>query len=308
VGFETYGPVLAGAKTSAGLQFDFFGVSSSSAYAASWGNVRLRTATMRLDWARTSVVIGQDAPFLSPVSPTSVASLGYPAFSYSGNLWSWIPQARIEHRINVSEQSTLTLQGGFLDPVPRGTDQPAYATRVAWSRGDADRPLVLGMGSFYSKEDHGAGRSADGWAVTADWLVPLGSRVGISGEFFRGRALGSLGGAQGRSVVFNGPESDPASSMIGLNTVGGWAQLAVKLSPTIEVHAAHGQDRPFRSDLLRFSPTATMISRNRTEMFNVIYRPRTDLVFSLEYRRFKTWRIDTAENAGHVNLGVGVMF
>jgi outer membrane murein-binding lipoprotein Lpp len=307
VGIETYGPVFAGAKTSAGLQFDFFGISPSSAYAASWGAVRLRTASIRLDWARTSVVIGQDAPFISPLSPTSIASLAYPAFSYSGNLWNWIPQARIEHRLNVSEQSTIAFQGGVLDPVPRGPSQPAYASRIAWSYGSGERPLTLGVGGFYSRENRGAGRTQDGWATTADWFIPLGSRVELSGELYRGRAIGSLGAAQSRSVVFSGLESDPASSMIGVNSAGGWAQLAIKVSPTVEFHAAHGEDRPYRRDLFRFSQSPT-ISRNRTEMFNVIYRPRTDLLFSLEYRRFKTWRIDTSENAGHLNLGVGVLF
>jgi hypothetical protein len=311
VGLETYGPSLAGAKTSAGLQFDFFGTSASPQYATSYGAVRLRTAAVRMDWPKTSVIVGQDLPFISPLSPTSIATLAYPAFSYSGNLWTWIPQARIEHRFNVSEQGTISFQGGFFDPIPRGPSQPAYGTRVAWSHGDTDRPLTLGAGGYYGHEDRGAGRTEDGWAATADWLVPLGSRFTLSGEFYRGEAIGSLGAAQGRSVVFSGPELDPASEMIGLNTIGGWAQLAFKATPSVEFHAAYGEDRPFREDLLHFSTpgaAASLISRNRTQMYNVIYRPRTNLLFSLEYRRFRTWRIDTSTRANHLNLGVGVLF
>jgi len=311
IGLETHGPVLAGAKTSAGLQFDFFGTSASPVYATSYGAVRLRTAAVRMDWPRTSVVVGQDSPFISPLSPTSIATLAFPAFSYSGNLWTWIPQARIEHRFNVAEQSTISVQGGFFDPVPRGPAQPAYGSRVAWSHGDNERPLTLGIGGYYSRENRGAGRTEDGWAGTADWLVPLGSRFTLSGEFYRGEAIGSLGAAQGRSVVFNGPELDPASQMIGLNTIGGWAQLAFKATSAVQLHAAYGEDQPFSEDLLYYSPpspTTPMISRNRTQMYNVIYRPRTNLVFSLEYRRFRTWRIDTSTTANHVNLGVGVLF
>ena len=311
VGLETYGPVLAGAKTSAGLQFDFFGTPGSPLYATSYGAVRLRTAAVRMDWSQTSVVFGQDAPFISPLTPTSIATLAYPALAYSGNLWTWIPQARIEHRFNVSEQSTISLQGGFLDPIPRGPAQPAYGTRVAWSHGDPDRPLTLGVGGYYSREDRGAGRTEDGWAGTADWLVPLGTRFTLSGEFYRGEAIGSLGGAQGRSVVFSGPETDPNSAMIGLNTIGGWTQLGFKATSTVELHAAYGEDKPFSEDLLHFTPPApntSLISRNRTQMYNVIFRPRTNLIFSMEYRRFKTWRIDTSTTASHVNLGVGVLF
>jgi len=312
VGLETYGPVLGGAKTSAGLQFDFFGTSAAnSQYATSYGAVRLRTAAFRMDWSRTSIVVGQDVPFISPLSPTSVATLAYPAFSYSGNLWTWIPQARIEHRFSVSEQSTISLQGGLFDPVPRGPAQPAYATRLAWSHGDTDRPLAFGIGGYYSREDRGFDRSVDGWAGTADWLVPLGNRFTLSGEFYRGEAIGGLGAAQGRSVVYSGPEIDPDTEIIGLNTIGGWAQLGFKATPTIEFHGAYGEDQPFKEDLFYYSPPAagtSSISRNRTQMYNVIYRPRTNLVFSLEYRRFRTWRIDTSTTANHVNLGVGVLF
>lgn len=267
---------------------------------------------MRLDWARTSLVVGQDAPFISPLSPTSLASLGYPAFSFSGNLWTWNPQARVERRFNVSETGTFSLQAGIFDPIPRSSEQPGYATRLAWSYGDSDRPLTLGVSGYYLRQNRGAERTVDGWNGAADWLIPLGSRVEVSGEFYRGRAIGGLGAAQGRSVVSDGPESDPASSIAGLNTVGGWAQLTFKASNTVEFHAAHGQDQPFSRDLRRFVPAGTYnasISRNRGEMFNVIYRPRTDLVFSLEYRRLKTWRVSTdGEKAHHLNLGVGVLF
>jgi hypothetical protein len=312
VGFETYGPELGSGRVSAGLQMDFFGEAPSSAHSASWGSFRLRTATVRVDWARTSLVVGQDTPFVSPLSPTSVASLAYPAFFYSGNLWSWIPQARIDHRVRVGELSTLTIQGGIFDPVTRGSRQPAYGTRLAFSHGDADRPLTIGVGGFYGRQDRGLGHIADGWAGTADWLIPLGSRFEVSGEFFRGRALGNLGATQNRSVIFDGLETDPLSQMTGLNTIGGWAQLHFKASSTVEFNVAQGEDHPYRRDLLRFVPaggSSTAISKNKTGMFNVIYRPRTDLLFSMEYRRLNTSRVSVGrEIANHFNLGVGVLF
>ena len=201
----------------------------------------------------TSLVVGQETPFLSPLSPTSVASLGYPAFSYAGNLWAWVPQLRIEHRTSLSESDTLSLQGGFIDPVPRGSGQPAYGTRLAWSHGDPDNPLRLGAGGYYGRQNYGAARTVDGWAGMADWNIPFGGRFTLSGEFYRGRALGGLGGAQGRNVLYSGPPSDPASSLLGLNTIGGWAQLKFKASETVEFNAAHGQDNPYSSDLRSFT-------------------------------------------------------
>ena len=82
-----------------------------------FGLVRLRIASMRMDWNNTSIVAGQDNAFFSPLSPTSFASLAVPAFSYAGNLWGWIPQVRIEHRFDLSEGQSITLQGGIMDNV-----------------------------------------------------------------------------------------------------------------------------------------------------------------------------------------------
>jgi hypothetical protein len=328
LGFEVYGPTFAGARTSADLHLDLFGGFPNTPNGATEGLMRLRTATVRMDWDRTSIVVGQDTPFFSPLSPTSIASLGYPAFSYAGNLWTWTPQARLEHRFDLSNSSGITLQGGFLDPLsgeppaseiyrtPQAGErsrQPAYASRIAWSQGPNDRALSLGLGGYYSRQNYGIGRSMDAWAGTADWSVPMGARLGLTGEFYRGRALGGLGGGTGRSILFSGLVTDATSSLVGLNTIGGWTQLKFKATEAVEFNAAYGQDNPFSSDLRRFYRSYgyaySQISRNQSELFNVIYRPRTDLIFSLEYRHINTSETNGDRyTAGHLNLGVGVLF
>ena len=144
----------------------------------------------------------------------------------------------------------------------------------------------------------------------ADWNVPLGGRFTLSGELYRGRALGGLGGAQGRNVLYGGPPSDPASDLLGLRTTGGWAQLKFKATETIDIHAAHGQDNPHNNELRQFYFVYgdTLVSRNRSEMINLIYRPRTDLIFTMEYRRLNSRKLNSENNASHINLGVGVLF
>lgn len=308
LGFETFGPRFAGARVSAGLQFDFFGTSSDVEYGASYGGVRLRTAVARMDWERTSLIVGQDTLFLSPGSPASVASLAYPAFSHAGNLWTWIPQARVEHRFGRAQGAWL-VQAGVFGPVRGGSPQPGYGARLAWSNGEETDATTLGVGAYYNREDRGYGRTRDGWAGTLDWKVPLGQRLAISGEFYRGRGIGDLGAAQGRSLVFDGPESDPASSMIGLDATGGWSQLTFRPSPAIEFNLAHGEDQVSGTDLRYFPTYVPPVARNRAEMVNFLYRPRTDLILSLEYRHLATRRIDAnVETAGHVNFGIGVLF
>ena len=327
LGLEVFGPKLGEARTSADVQFDFFGGFPQTLDGVTAGLVRMRTATARLDWPQTSIVMGQDAPFFSPLSPTSLASVGLPAFSYAGNLWTWTPQVRVERRLQLSEDSRIILQGGILDSLtgelpyqgyyraPQAGErsrQPAYATRIAWTRGPSDRPFVVGVGGYYARQDWGFNRNVDGWAGTADWQLPLGHWVGFSGEFYRGRSLGGLGGGVGRSVVYGGALTNPATSVAGLDSTGGWGQLKVAPTEKWEFNGAFGLDSPFAEDF-RYAAVipayGSLIARNRSTMVNFIYRPRSNLLFSLEYRRLRTFINDgTSDTADHVNLGIGVLF
>ena len=188
LGVEVFGPDVAGAHTSANVRFDFAGGQADTSNGAVMGVVRLRTGTIRMDWADTSIVAGQDSLLFAPLAPTSLASVAIPALSYSGNLWVWTPQIRIEHRVAVSEDSSLLLQAGILDsltgdfPNPRmrvpsegeQSGQPAYGARVAWSHHALGRDVTVGVGGYYGRQNWGFGRGVDGWAGTTDVTVPLG--------------------------------------------------------------------------------------------------------------------------------------
>ena len=327
LGVEVFGPKLGGAKSSAEIQLDFFGGFPQTLDGVTAGLVRLRTATTRLDWSRTTVVAGQDAPFISPLSPTSLASVAVPAFSYAGNLWTWTPQIRVERRLTLAEDSSLLLQAGILDPLSgelpyRGfyrapqagekSRQPAYATRISWTHGPAGRPLTLGVGAYYARQNWGFNRTVDAWAGTADWSVPLGRWFALTGELYRGRALGGLGGGTGRSVVASGAITDPATLIAGLDTVGGWGQLKFAPTEKLEFNGAFGQDNPMAEDLRYYQGSAAYsetTGRNRAASANFIYRPRSNLLFSIEYRRLRTFDLAGPDNtADHVNVGVGVLF
>jgi hypothetical protein len=329
-GFEVFGPELMGAKTSGNVNFDAGGGFPNIFNGVNSGLVRLRTATMRLDWKNTDVVVGQDQLFFSPNSPTSFASLIVPALAYSGNLWAWTPQMRVEHRIAMTEKSTFTVQGGILDNLtgeppsdnytwyraPQAGErarQPAYAARVAYSHPLFGHTFTIGTAGYYSRQNYGYERDVNGYAAMADWNLPLDRWFTLSGSFYRGQAIGGLGGGIGRSVLYNGPLIDPNTSVLPLNAVGGWAQLKYRPTAKLEFNAAFGQDNPFASDVREFSDAQSYgdptLTRNQGVFGNIIYRPRSDLLFSLEYRHLKTFSIyDENATAGQVNLGMGILF
>lgn len=327
IGVEGFGPTLAGAHTRADLQFDFGGGFPAIPNGVTSGLLRMRTATVRLDWERTSVVAGQDALFLTPQSPTSLASLIVPALSYAGNLWGWIPQLRVEHRFDFPGQSRLTLQGGVLDPLTgelpateynrqpsagENSRKPAAGARAAWSQRAFGRDFVFGVAGYYSKQNWGFNRDVNSWAGMADWEIPLAPWLKLTGEFYRGSAIGALGGGIGRSVLFNGLLSDPATLVRPLNSMGGWTQLKITPAPKIEFNGAVGQDNPFAQDL-RFANALSYLnpylSRNRGGLVNFVYRPRSDLLLSAEFRRLRTFEINNdSQTANHVNLAMGFLF
>jgi hypothetical protein len=82
----------------------------------------------------------------------------------------------------------------------------------------------------------------------------------------------------------------------------------------LEWNAALGLDNSMAADLRHYPVSLpgqydTSLARNRSGLFNFIYRPRSDLLFSLEYRRLQTfWLSGGSQSADHVNIGVGLLF
>ncbi len=328
IGIEVFGPNWAGARVSGDLRFDFAGGFPDTSNGVTLGLMRLRTGGVRLDWKDTSVFAGQDSPLTSPLSPTSLAQVAEPEFSYAGNLWTWTPQIRVEHRIHIGDRQQFVVEAGLLDSltgymqtsqtdrVPHAGEtsrQPAYASRIGFARGEGDNALTIGAGGYYGRQDWGFNRNVDSWAATADWNVPITSKFAISGEFYRGRGIGGLGGATGHSVLSNGVLYSSSSRVEGLNVIGGWAQLKFRATSTLQFNAAYGIDDPYAGQLRRFSAVQNLLDpelgKNRAFMTNFIYRPKSNLLFSTEYRHLDSTRFNESHfSAEHVNLSVGVLF
>jgi hypothetical protein len=328
IGLEIFGPALAGAKSSANVVFDFAGGFPSTPNGVDFGIARMQTASLRLDWQHTAVVAGQDSLFISPLSPTSFGSLAVPAFAYAGNLWGWTPQLRVEQRFDLADQQTLTVQAGILDNLDweppddpyyryaqagEASGQPAYAVRTAWSRPVFDHPLSFAGAGYFGKQDWSWDRYVDAWGGMTDWRVPIIRRLALSGEFYRGRGIGGLGAGIGRAVLFGGNPYYSTTSIRGLDSAGGWSQLKFQLTPKIELNGVFAEDDAFSGDIRGFATDAnnfgTILGRNRGQLGNIIYRPRSDLLLSAEFRRLHSFPVYSSASAtNQINLAMGVLF
>jgi hypothetical protein len=96
--------------------------------------------------------------------------------------------------------------------------------------------------------------------------------------------------------------------------MGGWAQLKFRAASRIEFNGAFGQDNPQGSEVRSSSGGQQnyfdrWLARNQTALFNVVYRPRSDVLMSLEYRHLRTFTtVAEPYSADHVAMSVGVLF
>ena len=308
---------LGAARVSAEAEFDFWGGTSGEVEGDVSGSLRILTASARLDWERTSLIVGQRPPLVSPLNPTSLAAVWFPPMTAAGNLWQWMPQFEIEHRARLRDSAELIMQGGLMLPIGHSVQGrtieggPGYESRIAYRRSlDTDRNLELGFGGYYQRRPFTAGRHVNSYAVTSDWLIPLGSRLELSGEAFTGRAveIGQPGGRVDRLYAVTGSPENPATMIRGVRASGGWLQLAIKARRDLDFNFAFGQNDPRNDDLRAGFNLQNAASRNRAGSANVIWQLQHNFLVSFEYRRLWTTYAAQPRTNNHYNLAFGYVF
>ncbi len=324
LGIEATGPSLWGAHSFADISVDFFGGIPYADYSTSAGLLRLRTAHANLDWSHRSLAVVFDRPLVSPLQPTSFLSVGEPALAWSGNLWTWSPQLLFKDG-SVLSNKKFGIEAGLIDVSAPGTfmpsgmraaspseqsHQPGYETRLSSSISFGDRAIEVGAGGYYSRQTYDYSHHLDAWAGTADWKIPFSRRLELSGEFYRGRGVGGLGGGAFKDYA---PYAN-GTILRGLNAEGGWGQFKIKMTRSLETNFAIGEDNAFAIDLRGSDLESELtnyqnLARNRTGFANVIYRPKTYLLFSAEYRNIYSWPISGQTNSNQsIGLAAGYLF
>jgi hypothetical protein len=330
IGIRATGPHLLGASSNAEINFDFYGGLQYINYGSTGGLVRLRTGAVRLLWSHDTAEIGLVEPLVSPLSPTSYASVAEPAMAWAGNLWTWAPQLRYRHQFGASSRGNFNWEFGLWDSPAAGytnadiyrvpsagerSGQPAYESRFSFNRGESGgfRQLQLGLGGYYSRQAY-TGRSGDSWAVTGDWKIPFSHLFEWSGEAYRGRSLGGLGGGVYKDVIAGADPVSGKATFRLLNDVGGWTQGKLRFATLLEANVAFGMDngfaRDFHSLILPSTAGAVQLrARNQMVSANLIYTPKTYLIISPEYRRIRTYPINSSASAANIfTLSFGYRF
>ncbi|MGH7631036.1 MAG: hypothetical protein ACREOF_16960 [Gemmatimonadales bacterium] len=300
------------------LTIDLFGAAQSNP-SRSFPQLRLRTARAILAWDKAEVLAGQEDPLFMGLNPVSLAAVGTPAFVAAGNIWLWLPQLRVG--AEMGDAVRLGLQAAVLAPAS-GEPPTAADPDPADLAERSERPFLEGRLRARWGEDDRAGEVAVaghlGWYAAAgtgvpvapgdellvsrgialDARVPLGRRVELRGEVYRGRLLRGLGGG---AIGQNFGQPDAGGNRRVIRDTGGWAQVIVRPSVLWEAGAGFGIDDPDDDD----RPAR---ERNIAWAAHVTVRPGGSIVAGLEYRKLETRYAGGDVANDHLNLAVGFEF
>lgn len=308
-GFDYQGPeVWNGGKLRASLLMDFFGGPLDSPDM----QLRLRTATMQVDWKTRSLVVGIDKPIFAPRDPTSLAQVGLSPLTGAGNLWMWIPQVRAEQSFRLSESSQVRAQAGIVQtkevPSYQAADyfaeveptRPGAEGRVefAHSFGNGGR-LELAPG-FHVSTSHVAHAAVPSRLYSIDWLISPWRPLSLTGAYYKGQNLAHLGtGGAGQGFVVAG-----AQHVQPLHSEGGWAQLTFDATQRLSFHAFSGrQDN--RDSIL---PTG-QIGINLAYGANFFFRMAPNVIVSLEASQVRTAYLGLGHRLNnHYDLALAYLF
>jgi hypothetical protein len=308
LGFDYRGPEVFGGKVHASMLMDFFGGSGQ----ALDQSLRIRTATMQIDWKSRSVSMGVDKPIFSPREPSSLAQVGVSPLTGAGNLWMWLPQVRLEQSFRWSDTSGVRAQMG----VVQTRELPYQGAGDNLSQVEAARPGLEGRYEFW--HDFGGGRRfelAPGFHVSTshvagdavpsrlfsmDWLVIPWRKLEFTGALFTGENVTHLGtGGVGQGFVILGPQQ-----VKPLPSHGGWAQLTVPVTERFSFHFFSGVQDDQNAAL-----PAGQIGRNLAYGANFFYRLAPNVIMSLETSQVRTSYIQMGHRLNnHYDLAFAYLF
>ena len=287
------------------LDADFYGGQLPSSGGRTFPLLRIRTARGAVRWSNGEVMVGQDSPLIAALNPVSPAALGTPEFVTAGNLWLWLPQARVTVKtggsVNVGLQAAVLASTtgdavGLFDTdadAAERSGRPATEARLRLQWGEEARLSEIGCGGHLAWIAMPVG-FAQSDAVACDVRINVGP-IELRGEGYSGHALRGLGGG-GISQNLNSA-SEP------LADVGGWGQVNVEVSPMFRFGGGCGADRPDENAL---ATTARL--HNQACSGYTIVRPGGPLFIGAEYRRLETRYASGTVSNNHINLAVGFEF
>jgi len=305
---------LFGARITGSVFTDFFAGTGDSLDHI----LRLRTATVTLDWGSTAVTVGQDKPIISPRDPSSYAQVGVSPLTGAGNLWLWQPQARVEERFRFGTNSGVKAQLGVFQTRELGAESAGYNPYLPpptetvpvehadpgiegrfefWRQWGENMRIEIAPG-FHDNSSHAGAFSIPTHIFSTDWLIKPSSYLEFSGFFYNGQNVAPLGALpQGFVMGFSG-------QIRPVHSTGGWAQLRVPVTQRLAFDFYGGTQDDRNRDLYY-----GYIGANRAYFANAQYRIAPNVILSLEGGQVRTMYLGPGLRVNnHYDLAVAYLF
>ncbi len=303
-----------GARITGSLFTDFFAGTGDSLDHI----LRLRTATVTLDWGSTAVTVGQDKPIISPRDPSSYAQVGVSPLTGAGNLWLWQPQAKVEERFRFGTNSGVRAQLGVFQTRELGAESAGYNPYLSeptttvpvehadpgiegrfefWRQWGENIRIEIAPG-FHDNSSHAGAFSIPTHIVSVDWLIKPSSYLEFSGFFYNGQNVATLGALPQGFVMGMYGQIHPVHS------TGGWAQLRIPVTQRLAFDFYGGTQDDRNRDLYY-----GYIGANRAYFANAQYRIAPNVILSLEGGQVRTLYLGPGLRLNnHYDLAVAYLF
>lgn len=301
IGLDFRGPEVMNGRVSGNINMDLFAGSSAPLNQI----MRLRTASLQIDWARTTLLAGIEKPIFSPRDPTSLAQVGVSPLTAAGNPWLWIPQLRVEQRFDFGEETALRAQIGVVQTSEAGAAIPAaFASTLERARPALEgrfqfrhRRLEIAPG-FHTATTHVAGTSVPSRVASVDWFFAPFSKLEFTGLAYTGSNFASVGTLrQGFTIL-------APREVIAVRSRGGWAQIALLPTSRLSFHIYAGQQDDHNRDLRDRG-----FSRNLAFAGNVMYQVSSNVRIAFESSQVRTTYLPGGvRRNNHYDLALAYLF
>jgi hypothetical protein len=255
--------------------------------------------------------VGQDRPLISQRQPDSLAEVAVPPLADSGNIWLWQPQIRYIERFHLGDASGIDAEGSVLET----NETYSYSPNPYYGSLDPSRPGLEGRVNFWHNFGNGArleiapgfhvsDTHVDGFSIpsrfgTLDWLIKPARWVQITGLFFGGRNMGSLGGfSEGFNVL------DYGEQVRAVHGLGGWMQFSFPLTSRLTWNAFGGTQAPRVADLGYRS-----LTYKSSYASNLTYRIAPNVLIGAEALQERAGYLEQAHVIrNHYDLAIGYLF
>ncbi len=269
-------PSASGWNPSALFEIDFFGSRTQDTFSAQnrvFNQPRIRLGYFQLEHGHLKFVFGQDKMILAPLDPVSLSHVGVPLGATAGDLWAWLPQARMDWsskfgktgllvqvgvlrpQFGDSKIDTTPTSGTVIDTSSAGlgerTSQPFYQGRIAISPPLRKSTATFGFSGHFGQEKIGVDRNLQSWAFAVDMRLPLDPHLILRGEGFAGSNLIPFQGGIFQGVALQGTLNTPGDKIQRIGDGGGWLEAIVPLNGGKNtLYFGAGTDDPKNQNLL----------------------------------------------------------